>query len=247
LVGVAIADGPWLLDTLLSGDYGPSSISTENKLSGHGGTSHFLGTAYQCSANTRRTGERCRQPARKGQTVCQLHGGNSPQALKAADRRLGEIAVLEKAHQFGRPADIGPADAQYEELRRSVGHVRYLEKLLAETGPDTALLTVYYQERTMLLKTLNQSRDLDERRLIITGKSIDILEQAVTATLADLGLNTDVAAVREALARNLRGFIVVDDDDDDTVIAGEVIEPWEAAEAEWIEAQPDWHDGPVEF
>lgn len=209
-------------------------------MSGHGGTSHFLGTSYQCSANTRRTGERCRQPARKGQTVCQLHGGNSPQALKAADRRLGEIAVLEKAHQFGRPADIGPADAQYEELRRSVGHVRYLEKLLDETGPDTALLTVYYQERTMLQKILNQSKDLDERRLIITQRGVDILEQAVTATLADLGLNTDVAAVREALARNLRGFIVVDDDD--AVIAGEVIEPWEAAEAEWIEAQ--WHDGP---
>jgi len=92
----------------------------------------------------------------------------------------------------------------------------------------------------MLQKILNQSKDLDERRLIITQRGVDILEQAVTATLADLGLNTDVAAVREALARNLRGFIVVDDDD--AVIAGEVIEPWEAAEAEWIEAQ--WHDGP---
>lgn len=38
----------------------------------------------------RRDGGYCRQPARRGQKVCKMHGGNHPDALKAARRRLAQ-------------------------------------------------------------------------------------------------------------------------------------------------------------
>ena len=48
-----------------------------------------------CTAHAR-SGELCNAPARKGQMVCRMHGGSSPQALAAAHRRI-VAEVLEPA------------------------------------------------------------------------------------------------------------------------------------------------------
>lgn len=64
-----------------------------------------------CSAHSSRTGELCRGPAMKGQTVCRSHGGASRRSKAAAKLRLAElvdpaIATLAREMvQAGKSAD----------------------------------------------------------------------------------------------------------------------------------------------
>lgn len=46
----------------------------------------------QCSARSKRTGNRCRRPAMLGGNVCRAHGGNAPQTRAKAQRRLEQAA-----------------------------------------------------------------------------------------------------------------------------------------------------------
>lgn len=55
----------------------------------------------RCTGTAKSTGERCRNPAIPGGTVCRIHGGKAPQVQAAAERRLvraelegGEFASL---------------------------------------------------------------------------------------------------------------------------------------------------------
>lgn len=45
----------------------------------------------QCHATARVSGQRCKNPAIMGGTVCPYHGGNAPQVREAARRRLLEM------------------------------------------------------------------------------------------------------------------------------------------------------------
>jgi len=45
-----------------------------------------------CSAHSKQTGERCKQPAIKGGTVCRFHGGTAPQVQRKADQRIIQAA-----------------------------------------------------------------------------------------------------------------------------------------------------------
>lgn len=53
----------------------------------------------KCTARTKRTGDRCRQPAIAGGTVCRFHGGNAPQVKGAAARRLIERRIKQIARE----------------------------------------------------------------------------------------------------------------------------------------------------
>jgi hypothetical protein len=41
-----------------------------------------------CSAHSKRSGKRCKQPAIPGGTVCRFHGGGAPQVIAKAQERL---------------------------------------------------------------------------------------------------------------------------------------------------------------
>lgn len=49
-----------------------------------------LGGHPQCTATSKQSGQRCKQPAIVGGTVCVYHGGKAPQVQGAADRRIIE-------------------------------------------------------------------------------------------------------------------------------------------------------------
>jgi hypothetical protein len=44
----------------------------------------------RCTANSRQSGDRCRNRPRPGATVCRFHGASAPQVAKSARRRLLE-------------------------------------------------------------------------------------------------------------------------------------------------------------
>ena len=55
----------------------------------------------QCTAKSKRSGERCRRAAIRGGSVCMMHGGKSPQVLATARQRLAllvdpALAVFEE-------------------------------------------------------------------------------------------------------------------------------------------------------
>lgn len=47
----------------------------------------------QCSARSKRSGERCRRAPMVGQSVCAMHGGKSPGAVEKAQERQAEAAA----------------------------------------------------------------------------------------------------------------------------------------------------------
>lgn len=49
--------------------------------------------ANRCTAKSRTTQERCRQPAILGGNVCRYHGGSSPQVQRSARARLAELVM----------------------------------------------------------------------------------------------------------------------------------------------------------
>jgi len=48
--------------------------------------------SQRCTATANSTGERCKQPAIPGGTVCRFHGGGAPQVEEKAQERLDRMA-----------------------------------------------------------------------------------------------------------------------------------------------------------
>lgn len=55
----------------------------------HMATGHLMDG--RCTAKAKSTGERCRQPAIPGGTVCRFHGGACPQVQRKARERIIEL------------------------------------------------------------------------------------------------------------------------------------------------------------
>lgn len=80
----------------------------------------------QCTAKSKRSGERCRRWAVAGGKVCPTHGGKAKQVQAAAKRRLAEEKARKAVVTLGLPRVVGPAEALLEEVHRTAGHVAWL-------------------------------------------------------------------------------------------------------------------------
>jgi len=85
----------------------------------------------KCRAHNRQ-GNPCGKGPLPGQRVCELHGGKSPQALEAADRRLAERTAITALENFGLPVAIDPHSALLQELHRTAGAVEWLGAIVAD-------------------------------------------------------------------------------------------------------------------
>ncbi|HOW01130.1 MAG TPA: hypothetical protein PLY19_06640 [Rhodoglobus sp.] len=91
----------------------------------------------RCTA-TRRSGERCRQRSIPGGTVCRVHGGATPVAKAAAERRLAEQrAAIEAAkHGLVVPRDVEPGAALLEAIHSAAGELDYWRSVVAQIDPE---------------------------------------------------------------------------------------------------------------
>ncbi len=90
----------------------------------------------QCTATSKRSGERCkRRPVVDG-TVCSMHGGKTPQLQKKITRLREERAAILAAQTFGLPVEVDPHTALLEELHRTAGAVQWLGAVVADLDQD---------------------------------------------------------------------------------------------------------------
>ena len=57
-------------------------------------------SVHQCEATSKQSGQRCKRPAKPGANVCYMHGGASPQVLRAAERRIQQAKAGEAAGEL---------------------------------------------------------------------------------------------------------------------------------------------------
>lgn len=89
----------------------------------------------RCHAHTQR-GLPCGGQKMRGQVVCKMHGGMSPQALAAAQARLEKREALKALDTFGLPRAVDPDTALLEELHRTAGVVEWLSQMVATLEAD---------------------------------------------------------------------------------------------------------------
>ncbi len=89
-------------------------------------------TGKPTCAGHNRAGEPCKNGPLPGQRVCRMHGGRSPQAKAAGERRVQEQAAAAAVATLGIPVDVSPTDALLEEVRWTAGHVQWLRRRVQE-------------------------------------------------------------------------------------------------------------------
>jgi len=82
------------------------------------------------------------------QQVCSHHGGLSPQALAAAEKRRVEEAAREAVARHHLDDDVDPATALLEEVRRSSGAVKWLRTRIVDLAPDALIRGTRLVRRT---------------------------------------------------------------------------------------------------
>lgn len=177
----------------------------------------------QCSAHSKQTGERCRQPRVPGAAVCHYHGAASPQARAKAQERLrrlsaeGEVAAL--VAELGDD-DAHPHDVLVAAVRRAHTMARVLQLVvggLAPTregdadalyGPDHlgdarphALVVLYerWNGEAGRLSKLALDAGVDEARLRLDEARLDLAAAVIVGTLRRLGVEPEAANVQAAL------------------------------------------------
>ena len=103
-------------------------------------------TTNRCIAR-RTNGRRCGKTALRGQKVCRVHGGTSPQALAAAKKRLADEAARKAASRVITRKDTDPATALLDLVQWTAGEVDYWRGRVSELDDDTELAAL------MLTKT----------------------------------------------------------------------------------------------
>jgi len=173
----------------------------------------------RCGAHSRQSGEPCKRWPAKGGTRCKIHGGASPQAKKAAERRQQEKVLAEAVATYGLPVDVSPTEALLDEVKWTAGHVAWLRARVQEMeqaqlgwnttqladrqatefpGVDTTisattpvLLDLYQRERKHLLDVCKAAiaAGIEERRVRLAESQGALLADVIRRILADLELS----------------------------------------------------------
>lgn len=169
----------------------------------------------KCSGK-RSNGQPCSKWPMHGQRVCNTHGGSSPQAKKAAERRLATEQAERAVVTFGLPREIDPRDALLEEVYRAAGAVDWLSAQVRaltseqvvwgkaeETADDVKYkagvnvwVQLHQQERTHLVRVAKEaiSAGIEERRVRLAEQQGALLAGVIKNILGDLDLTPEQQA-----------------------------------------------------
>lgn len=136
----------------------------------------------RCHAKSKRSGEQCKRHPVPGLSVCSIHGGKSPQAREAAERRLkerGAEAMLRSVWEIDAAAVTDPIDA----LQRLSGQLQHTVNVLGARLDVDSLDSVTAMAWTKTMRELRQAL-ADMARLGIAERHVEIEQeraQLVTA------------------------------------------------------------------
>jgi DNA-binding TFAR19-related protein (PDSD5 family) len=110
-----------------------------------------MNEAGQCTAKSKRSGQRCKRGVTPGLDKCYIHAG-----ISRADQLVTRAMAT-----YGLPRDILPAAALLEEVRYAAGHVAWLRGKVAELEPEA--LTWGVAEKATKEATEHPGADTIER------------------------------------------------------------------------------------
>ena len=176
-----------------------------------------------CGAKKRQGDGNCRRPAgwgtdHAGRGRCKLHGGKAPQVSRAAEIEIAEFHIARKLAELNVP----PVADALTELAKLAGQVIAWRDAIAEkvnqlttlgyendkTGEqlrtDVALFERAMDRCINVLGTMARLK-IDDRLVTIEQQRVDLVADALAATLTDLGLDPDARqAATDGLVRRLR-------------------------------------------
>lgn len=168
----------------------------------------------KCTAHTR-AGNPCRQNPVTGMTVCRMHGGSSPQARKAANRRMARAAV-ERSLADVEVIPVGdPLEALADLAAEAVAWKGHLADVVAELrdqyrftdqkGSENLDARVALFERAMdrCHKFLSDWVRLgfEERKAQLDDARALLVRTVLIGVLTELGHEIDTPATHDTLAR----------------------------------------------
>lgn len=179
----------------------------------------------RCTATSKQTGKRCGAWAIPGGTVCKWHGGNTPNAKKAAAQRLQEDQARTDAARFAARTDIYPADALLELVQYQAGIVVYwrgrvedvneddlvwgetkrekgigpegpIDKSTSEAAPHIAYrLLTEAQDKLAAYAAAALKAGVDERRVRLAEQQGALVAQVIRGVLTALNLTPEQEAL----------------------------------------------------
>lgn len=181
----------------------------------------------RCTGTAKKTGSRCTQWAMKGQTVCYRHGGNSPQALQAAAKRIEDAKLNNEANKAlisigGERCDdpltalaerAGTEIATWRSLADQVNtlherdELRYTDAKGSEQLRSEAAMYERSAVRVDAILGLIAKLNIDDRLVVIEEKKVAKVIDALTVVLAHFGITGQQAAeAQHMMARRLRSL-----------------------------------------
>lgn len=172
---------------------------------------------FRCNALVRSTGERCRNRAHPGASVCVKHGAAAPQVRLSARRRLEEQRVQ---HEIGRlmaeleaetlterhPVDVlsdavARADALAQVLGAVVGRLDPTSSW--ETSEQVGLYATAL-ERMAKLSKLALDAGIEERRVVVEEDKVALMVILIRGVIVDLGHSMADPKVEAIVRKRLR-------------------------------------------
>lgn len=110
----------------------------------------------------------------RGSTVCYAHGAQgAPVEVRATNQAVQH--GLELAQTYGgRVLDTDPAELMLEEIRRTAGHVRWLEERITTTAPEDIAQQFWLWKRTT---EVSGSRDAPDLLKVFAGVWMDLYQK----------------------------------------------------------------------
>lgn len=175
----------------------------------------------RCGAKAKSTGDPCKRRPVRGGTRCKFHGGASPQARQAAERRMRLEAAQDAVAKLNLRREVDPHVALLDEVYRASGVVGWLDEKVRGLAPadmvwgvtqqthknaaefpgidvtEAAELNVWVkwwqQERDRLARVAKIALDagVEERRVRLAEQQGALLADVIRRILEDLELSPE--------------------------------------------------------